>query len=155
MIQATPHVTSDRRSTLRYATPGATALLGWKEGNVQRTMTLRVQDISLGGLSAIADEPPPADAAPLWVMFQTGVTREWVEVTLIASQKTRALVVFAKRSYLLRMRFSDSCPYNVFKDAIAGFSSDHTSRGPSSDDLRWWSLNFMRSPSKTSNEMPL
>ncbi|MDR3637732.1 MAG: hypothetical protein P4L84_28250 [Isosphaeraceae bacterium] len=132
----------DKRATPRYTTHGAPARLGWKVGEAYRTIDVRLKDISMGGFAAIAAAAPPADS-PIWVCLDAGETESWVEVSLVAATRGRILFV-PKRTYLLRLKFTNGCTFDFFKHAIRGFAQDHVSQDYASDDLKWFNSQSWR-----------
>lgn len=114
---------SDRRVAPRYRAGGTNVILTWAEDDDYRTVGAVLRDISLGGGSALADNAPPT-GSPAWFRLHGDDSTPWIGVTVIAASRTGILHLGPR---LVRWRFSEACPYQVFKAAIDGFSLEmHT-----------------------------
>ena len=110
----------DRRHAQRYATSGTSGIIGWSEGDEQRTTPATLIDISLGGCAAHVTIFPPTES-PVWVRLVSLPSSPWIEASVVATVK-RGSFAWTKR--LVRLRFVEGCPYDVFKAAIDGFSRE-------------------------------
>ena len=109
---------SDRRIAPRYAAGGTTVVLSWNKDDEHHTVGATLQDISLGGGSALAEEAPPVGSL-VWFRLLGDDRTPWIGVNIIAVTRTGLLRLGPR---LVRWRFRDPCPYQVFKSAIDGFS---------------------------------
>jgi hypothetical protein len=110
----------NRRVSQRYDAGGTAAVFAWQESNHFRTMEASLERISLGGVSALAECVPPAET-PLWFRLRDDQTSDWVPATLVGAARTGRLRTGRHR---VRMRFFETCPYDIFKAAIEGFSHE-------------------------------
>jgi hypothetical protein len=108
----------DRRAAPRYATGGTSALIGWAEGEAHRTTPARLIDISMGGFSAWVEEFPPRGVA-VWFRLEGENPSPWIKASVVKTIKSGYLFWTRRQA---RFRFLEACPYELFKDAIEGFS---------------------------------
>jgi hypothetical protein len=110
----------DRRAASRYATKGPPAFLGWYEGDVYRTTAVKLLDVSLLGIKVEAEAFPPKEGT-IWLCLAGQRPSQWIEVGVVECRKERRLISSRR---LIRLQFLESCPYEVFKEAIEGFSHE-------------------------------
>lgn len=132
----------DKRTTPRYSARGVAARLSWRIGDADQTLDVELIDISMGGLAAVAPALPPG-VSRLWINLRGAPVAERVEVSLVSARRTRVLFVL-KRNYILRMKFTDGCTFDLFKNAIRGFAHDIVSGAPAADDLKWFNSQSWR-----------
>lgn len=111
---------SDRRITQRYEAGGTPVLLTWRDMEEYHTIEGRLQDISLGGVSALTPETPPP-GVPIWFRLRNDDRSEWILAAVVGSGRSG---LFGRGPRVLRLRFHESCPYDVFKAAIEGFTQE-------------------------------
>jgi hypothetical protein len=80
---------------------------------VLRTCGALMLDLSHTGALFLSEAPPPAHK-PLWVRLEGPVASEWLETRLVA------ITSHQPGSYLVRVAFRDSCPYDFFKQVVYG-----------------------------------
>jgi hypothetical protein len=126
----------DRRSAPRYATNGTIAVIGWAEGDQHRTTAATLIDISMGGLSALVETFPPR-GAPVWFRLEGENPSDWLKASVVATNTTGRLC-WTRRH--VRLRFLESCPYDLFKRAIDGFARerDYSDQAYQGFDGRSW-----------------
>lgn len=127
----------DRRTSPRYPAGGTIAILSWSDGEDYRTVAARLSDISLGGGSALAETAPP-EKSPVWFRLRGDDASPWVGATVISVCRTGML---GRGPRFIRWRFSEACPYQIFKEAIDGFSEevhdqDYTRRNTTRSEWR-------------------
>src|SRR3954470_12302450 len=110
----------DRRNARRYAAGGTLAVLTWAEGDDMRTASARLRDISLAGGSALVESPPPKGTL-VWFRLQSDLYSNWLGAYIIGVSRTGVL---GRGPRLVRWRFRETCPYEIFKAAIEGFTSE-------------------------------
>jgi hypothetical protein len=110
----------DRRAASRYATKGPPAFLGWYEGGSYRTCAVKLIDVSLLGIKLEAEVFPPKEGM-VWLCLVGQKPSQWLEVGVVEMSKEHRLLGVRR---LVRLQFLESCPYEVFKEAIEGFSRD-------------------------------
>jgi len=106
----------DRRASQRYTATGTFALFTWQKGEGYDAIEVSLRDISSGGVSAIAEAAPPEDR-PLWFRLRADDVSAWIGVTIVAISRTGFL---GRGPRIVRTRFHETCPYEVFKAAISG-----------------------------------
>jgi hypothetical protein len=111
---------SDRRTAPRYATKGTAAVIGWAVGEEYRTIPATLIDISLGGFSAWVEAFPPRGEA-VWLRLDGEKPSPWVKASVVEANTTGCLFWTRKR---VRLRFLENCPYDFFKAAIDGFTTE-------------------------------
>jgi hypothetical protein len=110
----------ERRTTVRYPTPSTSVLIGWREGDGHRTTSGTLIDISLGGCAAQVTDFPPREGT-VWFRLTGSDSLPWIQAEVIATIKKGSLG-WTRR--LVRLRFIESCPYDVFKLAVEGFGRE-------------------------------
>jgi hypothetical protein len=75
--------------------------------------TAEIVDLSQTGLSVLVAHLPPADRR-LWIGIAESDLLSWSEVILRSSSH------LAPDLFLLRLSFSETCPYELFKTAVLG-----------------------------------
>jgi hypothetical protein len=115
-------VKDERRVTCRYPAAREPVIIGWWVGEKFKTVGVALRDISLSGASAKTRTPPPA-SGPVWIRLNDPAQPEWVEAKVIAISTG-----FWGPS-LVRMKFSDACPYDFFTAAIRGSGPSNEAEG--------------------------
>jgi hypothetical protein len=110
----------ERRTTMRYAASGTPLLIAWSEGDGHRTAAGTLINISLGGCAAEVPAFPPTDEA-LWVRLKDSASSPWIQASVVETIK-RGRFAWTRR--IVRLRFVDACPYDLFKAAIEGFTRE-------------------------------
>jgi hypothetical protein len=105
---------SDRRSAPRYTAGETAAVIGWAVGEEHRTIAATLIDISVGGILASVESFPPRGEV-VWFRLDGEVPSAWVKASVIATTTTGCLAWTRRR---IRLRFLESCPYDLFKSAI-------------------------------------
>jgi hypothetical protein len=126
----------DRRGAPRYETHGTLAVIGWAEGDQHRTTPANLIDLSMGGCSAWVETFPPR-GAPVWFRLDGAHPSPWLKVSVVATSTSGRLCWTRHR---VRLRFLDSCTYDLFKRAIDGFTREHDDRNRLEEgfDSRYW-----------------
>ena len=112
----------ERRVTCRYSAAKNPIVIGWWNGPDFETAEMALRDISLSGASAITDFPPP-EAAPIWLRLNDPAHPDWVEATVVAVNAQR------QKPALVRIQFTEPCPYDFFKAAIRGIDLPGEAQG--------------------------
>jgi hypothetical protein len=128
----------DRRAASRYATKGPPAFLGWYEEDTYRTTAVKLLDVSLLGIKVEVEDFPPKEGM-IWLCLVGQKPSQWIEVGVVELSKERRLLSTRR---LVRLQFLESCPYEVFKEAIEGFSHEvrypHTTLAENGMNERDW-----------------
>jgi hypothetical protein len=120
----------------RYTTQGTRAVIGWADGDQHRTTPATLIDISMGGLSAWVETFPPR-GAPVWFRLEGENPTAWLKASVVATS-TSGRLCWTRRH--VRLRFLESCPYELFKQAIDGFTRerDYSDQAYEGFDGRSW-----------------
>jgi hypothetical protein len=110
----------DRRGAHRYLTRGTPAVLGWAGGDRFTTTPAILIDISMGGCSAWVETFPPR-GIPIWLCLGGESPSPWLKASVVATIKSGCLSWTRRR---VRIRFLESCTYELFKQAVDGFSRE-------------------------------
>jgi hypothetical protein len=110
----------DRRNAPRYTTHGTPAVLAWAEGDQHRATPATLIDISMGGLSAWVEDFPPR-GVPVWLRLDSAKPSPWLKACVVATSNSSRL--FRTRRHV-RLRFLEACTYDMFKQAIDGFTRE-------------------------------
>jgi len=110
----------ERRSASRYVANGPSAFLGWYEGDAYRSTPVRVIDISMAGILVEVELFPPR-SGEVWLSLVGQKPSQWIEVSVVKRSREWLRLSLRRR---LRLKFLESCPYDFFKVAIDGFSSE-------------------------------
>jgi hypothetical protein len=126
----------DRRGAPRYGTHGTAAVLSWAEEDQPRTTPATLIDVSMGGFSAWVETFPPRDV-PVWFRLDDERPSPWLKASVVATIKSGCLF-WTRRA--VRLRFLESCTYDLFKRAIEGFTREIELRGQPYEgfDSRYW-----------------
>jgi hypothetical protein len=89
-------------------------------------------DISIGGCSAWVESFPPR-GLPIWLRLDGERPSPWLKTSVVARIKSGYLFWTRRR---VRLLFLESCTYDLFKRAIAGFT--HQTHG---DDAQFEGFN--------------
>jgi hypothetical protein len=127
----------DRRIAQRYRAGGTCVVLTWTEDDEYRTIAATLRDLSLGGGSALAGEAPPKGTL-FWFRLGSDRSSQWIGAHVVGVSRTGIL---GRGPRLIRWRFRESCPYQIFKSAIEGFSQavqilEYNANGPLRRDRR-------------------
>jgi hypothetical protein len=127
---------NDRRLSVRHPSRGTAAVIGWGEGDAHRTTPASLIDISMGGFSAWVETSPPR-GGPVWLRLDGDDTSPWLKASVVTTARTGCLFWTRLR---VSFRFLESCPYDLFKGAIQGFTreSHHRARAREGGNRRWW-----------------
>jgi hypothetical protein len=108
----------ERRASERYEVDEVRAHLVWGEGGRDRA-SVAILNVSLGGALLITDETPmPVD--PVWLWCGLRGESHWAELEVLARQKAPMGMM------MLRVRFLETCPYELFK--LAAFKTELQAR---------------------------
>lgn len=80
---------------------------------VLRSCGALMLDLSQTGALLLSEAPPPA-GQPIWIRLEDAVTTEWIETSLAG------ISAHEPGSYLVRVAFRESCPYDLFKQIVYG-----------------------------------
>jgi hypothetical protein len=104
----------DRRATPRFPAFGSAVSIGWWEETRFRTVAGLLKDISRGGAAAYAEASPPPGTR-VFIRLNGARLTEWLEASVIEVSKNRW---FRRVPRLVRMEFTETCPYHFFQAAI-------------------------------------
>jgi hypothetical protein len=103
----------DSRGSSRYEAVKSAIYLGWWEEPEFRTCAARLRNLSSGGaLVSVAIAPPKG--VSLWLCLAKSPPGEWVEVSPVGRTSVR------DGHYELRLKFPESCPFELFEVAVLG-----------------------------------
>jgi hypothetical protein len=104
---------SDRRMAHRYSPARDHVRLGWWNAKQFHTRTARLQNISTSGASMYVEGEgvPPRI---VWLCLAGQDASQWLRAEVLEVTSEAAV------GGTLRLRFADSCPYDVFKSAVWG-----------------------------------
>ena len=135
---------SNRRKSVRYNGIANQAWLAWRAEGNSVSVAARVSDISQSGAAVLVEQAPPLRKDdPVWLRMEHPAPSDWVEARVVA------VTVITKRSllfltqvvgHLVRLQFTGSCPYEMFKTATHGNQLDGTVQNSSpteSDGFVW------------------
>jgi hypothetical protein len=104
---------ADRRCSFRYSPTRDLACLGWWEGGQFRTARVQLRNISTGGaLVSLGQERQ--GSGKVWVCLVGQDVSQWVRAEVIG------VTADDTRNYLVRLKFPEGCPYEVFQSAVWG-----------------------------------
>ena len=106
----------NRRASRRFAALSRPAEVGWVDGESFVKASVSLRDVSLGGISALADVAP-AVSSTVWVSLSDHHPGRWVKAVVVEVKQVRGLLTFRRTPYLIRMRFGLGCPYTFFRAA--------------------------------------
>ncbi len=101
----------DRRSSRRYSVEKIEAELCWHDGEQHRTCSATILNLSLGGTLLLAEALPPVSET-VWFRLQDEEVPEWDEAVALQARRV------GSGGYLIRLKFSVHCPYDVFKRVV-------------------------------------
>ncbi len=130
---------SDRRLSPRYLAVRNRAFLSWRIEAETFESSARLINISTSGALVLA-EKRPGRGPTAWLRLEVPVASEWVEATIVRIMKVPGLLWFRKTFYLVRLRFTEPCPYQLFKLATHGDQLDAVipeSTLPEHDNRYW------------------
>ena len=106
----------DHRCSSRYEAVKHAVYLGWWHEPEFRTCRAELKNLSHGGaLVHVAIVPP--ESASLWLCLVGSPPSDWVEVAVVAVTSQHDGL------FQLRLKFPESCPYEVFNAAVLGILS--------------------------------
>ena len=109
----------NRRASRRFAAMSRPAQIVRLEGDRFVTASASLKDVSLSGLSALADVSF-AESSTVWVSLNDHPAGRWVKAVVVDVKRVRGLLTYRKSPYLIRMRFGLGCPYTFFRAAVGG-----------------------------------
>ena len=104
--------TPDRRATLRYPS-NRHVRLGWWQVGCFRTIPGLLRNLSSGGASVTVQEADPSPGS-VWICLVGDDKAQWVSAEVLET------IDEPEGTWSIRLRFPDSCPYEVFKSAALG-----------------------------------
>lgn len=104
---------SDNRGASRHGAVKSAIYLGWWAEAEFRTCAARLVDLSHGGALVHVAILPPEETG-LWLCLAGAPPGDWMEVEVVARETVSE--DFVK----LRLRFPESCPYELFEGAVLG-----------------------------------
>jgi hypothetical protein len=106
----------DRRAAPRYSTSESlAACLCWHVGEEHKYTQSEILNVSTTGLLLQVVESPP-EHAKVWVRLEEPNPTDWVEADVVRVESRWGEPKTA------RLRFRESCPYDIFKAAVNGFA---------------------------------
>ncbi len=103
----------DNRCSSRYDAVKSAVYLGWWEEPEFRTTVAVLRNLSQGGALVHVGLAPP-ERAGFYLCLAGSPPSDWTEVTIVDRNRLFEGV------HEVRLRFSDSCPYEIFHDAALG-----------------------------------
>jgi hypothetical protein len=120
-ISVSEHIaSSERRSTTRYEASGTPVVIGWGEGEGRQITAGTLINISLGGCAVQVTTFPPNEG-DVWIRLTAAESTPWIRASVVETIK-RGRFGWTRR--FVRLRFVESCPYDLFKAAIEGFTRE-------------------------------
>ena len=107
------YLAADNRGASRYGAVKGSVYLGWWAEPEFRTCAARLIDLSHGGALVHVAIAPPEEPG-LWLCLAGAPPGDWVEVEIVVRE------VLNQDFVKLRLRFPDSCPYELFEGAVLG-----------------------------------
>lgn len=106
----------DSRCSSRYEAVRTFVYLGWWEEPEFVTVAAVLRNLSHGGALIHIGVSPPEERG-LWLCLAGAPPSEWVEVSSVGIRTLN------EGLYELRLRFPESCPYEIFNAAVLGLDS--------------------------------
>jgi hypothetical protein len=122
LADAERRTTPDRRSAPRYPAWKNQAQLGWWESQGFRTALAQLVNISQSGALVLTKTRPPENAT-IAIYLDGPVPTNWVEATIVDIASN------SDELYQIRMKFTERCPFEVFKVAVGGFHVTNSDDG--------------------------
>ena len=110
-------VSMESRQSYRYDAVQSPTFLGWWDEPEFRTFAAELRNVSYGGALLVTPLAPPA-STDLWLCMSSpsSVAADWAEVSVVSvTDEPDGL-------YHVRLRFNESCPYEMFNLAVHGIS---------------------------------
>jgi hypothetical protein len=123
-------VHDDCRKTYRYPAVGNEARLGWWSGENFREMSARLEDISQGGVSIVAEAQPPT--AEVYLRLVRPTETDWALMRVIR------IVAISDGTFRVGAVFSETCPYELFKTSRGFLLEDRFGAGSPEFDGSVW-----------------
>ncbi len=108
-------VSDDNRDSSRYEAVKSAVYLGWWDEPEFRTCAAALRNLSHGG-ALVNVSMRLAEGARLWLCLAGTPPGDWVPVSVVS--------VTGVGPFQVRLRFPDSCPYEMFNQAVLGLSAD-------------------------------
>ena len=125
---------NERRQSCRYPAAPITVALGWWASDLWTTTRGVMLDISLEGARVAVEKEPPDGKV---FLFAEGLSNSWVEL-----QTLQRTALSRRPGFQVRLRFQESCPYNLFRSLVPGFhlgaGDDAPSNRGQSDEAHDW-----------------
>lgn len=114
-LTAKPQPEGDACRTNRRRRSASEIQFAWSEGPDWRTVRARLRDISRGGASLFATQPPPLTRRAR-IRFVEGEGSPWVEAEVLE------VVSDSRKRHRVRIRFESPCPSFILRLAVLGLS---------------------------------
>lgn len=111
----------DRRGSDRHDHVECLAWIGWKTFRRFHTNHALIINLSRGGAQIFVDVPPPA-GRPIWVFLETPGQNAVVKA------KVRETCTTSQGQCMIRVEFSQPCPYAFFEAAVCGLPASDPKR---------------------------
>ena len=107
----------DSRGSSRYEAVKSAVYLGWWEEPEFRTCAAAMRNLSHGG-ALVQVALRPTEGAGLWLCLAGSPPGDWVAVTVVSVSGPVA------GPFQVRLKFPESCPYEMFVDAVLGLPAE-------------------------------
>lgn len=107
----------DSRNSSRYEAVKRAVYLGWWEEPEFRTCAAGLRNLSHGG-ALVHIAVLPSEARNYWLCLAGTPPGEWVAVAIVS------VTGKAPGPYQVRLKFPESCPYEMFNGAVLGLTGD-------------------------------
>ena len=107
----------DSRCSSRYETIRSAVYLGWWDEPEFRTCAAALKNLSHGG-ALVHVAVLPTEGASVWLCLAGTPPGEWVLVSIVS------VTGKAPGAFQVRVRFPDSCPYEMFNGAVLGLPAE-------------------------------
>ncbi|GAC1469468.1 MAG: hypothetical protein NVSMB9_13340 [Isosphaeraceae bacterium] len=107
----------ESRHSSRYLPAKPLVYLGWWEEPEFRTCAAALRNLGHGGALIHVGLKPPTQNS-LWLCMAGSPPRAWVEVLVVS------MTVQVEGTYLIRLKFPEICPYEMFQEAVLGWDLD-------------------------------
>ncbi len=116
---------SDERDSARYPTVPNEGRLGWRVGEEKVQTAAQIANISQSGALVFTEDCPPVKQAA-WICLEQPARTAWIQTLVVGAKKVRKGLLLHRVSYVVRLRFRPTCPFEFFKVATHGKQLDAT-----------------------------
>lgn len=109
-------VARDNRRSFRYEAVQSAVDLGWWDETGFHVQAATLKNLSRGGALLVSPTLPP-EGERIWLCVTGAPCGDWAEVAVVSRSER------AEGSRLVRVRFVEACPYEMFSLAVHGISA--------------------------------